>query len=101
MKKRSILLIGTAFVVAIVILLFASILFFPLKQNELANNTLKIAEESFPQRIAGYKIQDSMYRYHNRSYIYQFRLGDGAHRYCAVSYLYINRNACLRQHDLC
>ncbi len=86
MKKQSVLLIGTAFVVAVVILMFASALFFPLEQNELASNTLKIAEESFPQRIAGYKVQDSMYRYHNRSYIYQFRMADGENRYCAVSY---------------
>lgn len=85
MKTQNAIIIGCAVAVAAVALAVSAV-FFPLRLNDLTDNTLQLAIDASQQRISGYRVQDYRFNNNSRSYIYQLKQKDGENRYCAVSY---------------
>lgn len=85
MRIKSLAIISSALILA-AIALFVSDLFFPLKENELREDTLKKAAELYHSNIVDDKVLDSKYSNCNMAFIYRFRLEDGTEMNYAVSY---------------
>jgi len=85
MKAKSITIISSVLILA-AIAFFASAIFFPLREHELLEDTLKKASELYHANIVDYEVLDSKYSNHNKSFIYRFLLENGTEMNYAVSY---------------
>lgn len=75
----------TVLIIAVIAVL-VSALSFPLKESDIAEDTLKRAAEVYQADIADYTLLDSAYSNHNMACLYRLRLETGEEKTYAVSY---------------
>lgn len=85
MKWKRILIVSTIVILAAIAIL-ALPLSFPLKENELLEDTMKRASELYHANIVNYAVLDSKYSNCSKAFIYKFWLENGTEMYYAVSY---------------
>lgn len=85
MKGKRIVIMSFILILATIAIL-ASPLSFPLKENELLEDTLKRASELYHANIVNYAVFDSKYSNCSKAFIYKFWLENGTEMYYAVSY---------------